>query len=207
MTQYLLPHESPVVTVRQHPAVVLGSAAVALVGLVAAAILGVVWHGNPGLEVAVWAAWALLAGRLIFKALGWATSYFMVTSQRVMMVTGLVTRFVQMIPLSRLNDISVRRSPGGLRLGYGELFVRQGGPKAVLQKFQYMPYPEQLCLEIRGLIGSSEQIPCPVCHGEGEASGDEQPAEENCSECDGWGWVPAVGEPGGGNTSEPAGNA
>jgi membrane protein YdbS with pleckstrin-like domain len=196
MNRYLLPNEDQVITVRQHPAVLLGSAAVALAGLVAAAILGVVFLGSPGIEVTVWAAWALLACRVIYKALGWAVSYFMVTSQRLMMATGLVTRFVQMIPLSRLNEISVRRSPRALRLGYGELFVRQGGPKAVLQRFQYMPYPEQLCHEIRGLIAPSEQTPCPVCHGEGEASGDEQPAEENCSGCDGYGWVRATGEQG-----------
>ena len=155
VNRYLLPTERLHITARQHPAVLLGPILTAVVGLAAAAILTqVVRPGNQALAAAVWLAWGVLLLRVIQKSVGWSADYFVVTSQRILMITGIVDRRVAIIPFWTVNDFSYRRSLTGRLLGYGEFLVRYGARGQVLQRIQYMPYPEQLYQEIRRVVQS-----------------------------------------------------
>jgi membrane protein YdbS with pleckstrin-like domain len=139
--------------VRQHPAVLLGPVTTAVAGLAAAAYLSqLAAPGRQALDAAVWIAWGLLLLRAVQKVMGWSASYFVVTSERILMVTGVLTRRVGIIPLRLVNDLSLRRSPAGRLLGYGEFAVRYGARDQVLQRIQYLPYPEQLYLDIRRVL-------------------------------------------------------
>ena len=84
--------------------------------------------------------------------MSWSVDYFVVTSRRILMITGLVNRRVAGIPFPLVNDFSLHRSPVGRRLGFGEFRVRYGARDQVLQRIQYMPYPEQLYLEIHQVM-------------------------------------------------------
>ena len=153
VNRYLLPNEQQVITVRRHPAVLIGPSVLALAGLLAAGVLtATVLHGNQALVYAVWIGWLVLFGRMIWKAINWAVDYFVITSQRLMLTTGLLTRKVAMMPMSKVTDMSFRRSFGGRLLGYGELIVESAGQNQALDRVTYIPYPEQLYLLVCGIL-------------------------------------------------------
>lgn len=56
---------------------------------------------------------------------------------------------VEQVPLSMLTDLAFRRSWAGRLLGYGTFIVTT--PRGV-KKIRFLPYPEQLYLEVCGLI-------------------------------------------------------
>jgi uncharacterized membrane protein YdbT with pleckstrin-like domain len=153
VSKYLLPREVQVATVRQHPAVLLAAGSQALAGLLVAGLLSLtVFKHNHLLLAIVWIAWAVLLLRLIWKAINWAVDYFVITSQRLMLTTGLLTRKVAMMPMSKVTDMSFRRSFGGRLLGYGELIVESAGQNQALDRVPYIPYPEQLYLLVCGIL-------------------------------------------------------
>lgn len=153
VSKYLLPREVQVATVRQHPAVLLPAGGQTLAGLIVAAVLSVTLLRHNSLLVAiVWIAWAVLLLRLIWKAVNWAVDYFVITTERLLLTTGLLTRKVAMMPLSKVTDMSFRRSFAGRLLGYGEIIVESAGQNQALDRVEYIPYPEQLYLLVCGML-------------------------------------------------------
>jgi uncharacterized membrane protein YdbT with pleckstrin-like domain len=75
-----------------------------------------------------------------------------VTSQRLLLATGILTRNINMMPLSKVTDMSFKRSAMGRLLGYGEFVVESAGQDQALRNVDHLPYPEQLYLEVCGLI-------------------------------------------------------
>jgi len=143
VSKYLLPREVQVATVRQHPAVLLPTGSQTLAGLIVAAVLSVtILRHNSLLVAIVWIAWAVLLLRLIWKAVNWAVDYFVITTERLLLTTGLLTRKVAMMPLSKVTDMSFRRSFAGRLLGYGEIIVESAGQNQALDRVEYIPYPE-----------------------------------------------------------------
>ena len=151
INKYLLPREVVVATVRQHPAVLIPASALTLGGLLLAGILSAtVLHGIPA-EV-LWVAWLVLLLRLVWKVMSWSVDYFVVTSERLLHVTGFLTRNVNMMPLPKVVDMSFKRSFAGRLLGYGGLIVESAGQDHVLRNVEFLPYPEQLYLLICGML-------------------------------------------------------
>ncbi len=153
VNKYLLPHERQVITVRQHPAVLIRPIAETLIGLALAGWLSnSIAHGNNAVILAIWLLWAVLLIRLAIKIFDWSVYYFVVTSQRMLLATGIVTRKVNMMPLGKVTDMSFQRSTLGRILGYGEFILESAGQDQALRVVDHLPYPEQLYLEVCGLI-------------------------------------------------------
>ena len=153
VNRYLLPHERQVITVHQHPAVLIRPIFEVLVGLAIAGWLTTVFAKNNGIAILViWVLWGILFLRLAVKVFEWGETYFVVTSQRFILATGLLTRKVNMMPLSKVTDMSFQRSTMGRILGYGEFILESAGQDQALNKIDHLPYPEQLYLEVCGLI-------------------------------------------------------
>jgi membrane protein YdbS with pleckstrin-like domain len=151
INKYLLPREVQVATVRQHPAVLIAPSAAALGGLLVAGFLSVTFaHGILGLVI--WLAWLVLLLRLIWKVVNWSVDYFVVTSERLLLTTGFLTRRVNMMPLTKVTDMSFRRTFPGRLLGYGEFIVESAGQDQALRNVEFIPYPEQLYLLICGML-------------------------------------------------------
>jgi len=151
--KYLLPREVRVATVRRHPAVLLTPSALAVGGLLAAAVLSVtILRGHTILTGIVWAGWAVLMLQLIWKAVNWAVDYFVITSERILLTSGIFTRSVAMMPLSKVTDMSFHRSFAGRMLGFGEFVVESAGQDQALRRIDHIPYPEQLYLVVCGRI-------------------------------------------------------
>lgn len=153
VNKYLLPHERQVITVRQHPAVLIRRIVEALIGLAVAGFLSdTVAHGNNAVILVIWLLWAVLLVRLIMKVFEWSVNYFVVTSQRMLLASGIITRKVNMMPLAKVTDMSFQRTTLGRVLGYGQFILESAGQDQALRIVDYLPYPEQLYLEVCGLI-------------------------------------------------------
>jgi len=151
--KHLLPHERQVITVRFHPAVLVRPIVEVLGGLaVAALVTATIARGNKVVLLIIWLAWLILVGRLLINVFLWLESYFVVTTQRILLATGIFTRTVNMMPLTKVTDMSFRRSALGRILGYGEFVVESAGLDQALRTIDHLPYPEQLYLEVCGLI-------------------------------------------------------
>ena len=153
VNKYLLPHEHQVITVRKHPAVLLRPIGVTLLGLVIAAVISTtVARHNADVVGFVWIVWAFLLVWLAYRVWVWSQDYFIVTSRRMLLATGVLTRKVAMMPLVKVTDMSFQRSSLGRLLGYGEFILESAGQDQALRVVDHLPYPEQLYLEVCGLI-------------------------------------------------------
>jgi uncharacterized membrane protein YdbT with pleckstrin-like domain len=151
--RHLLPREDKVIAVRFHPAVLIGPAALVLGGLAIAGLLTTsVAHGNGTAMLIIWGVWAVLLLRLVVKFLNWYVDYFVITSKRLLSTTGLFTRTINMMPLTKVTDMRFERTATGRVLGYGKFIVESAGQEQALQTVNFLPYPEQLYLEVCGLI-------------------------------------------------------
>ena len=151
--KYLLPREVRVATVRRHPAVLLVPSAQAVGGLLAAAVLtATILRGHALFEAIVWVGWGVLMARLVWDAVNWAVDYFVITSDRILLTSGVFTRSVAMMPLSKVTDMSFHRTFAGRMLGYGEFVVESAGQDQALRRIDHIPYPEQLYLVVCGRI-------------------------------------------------------
>jgi uncharacterized membrane protein YdbT with pleckstrin-like domain len=153
VNRYLLPHERQVITVHQHPALLIRPIFEVLIGLAIAGWLSnSVANGNGTAILVIWVLWGLVVLRLVIKVWAWVETYFVVTSQRFLLASGIVTRKVNMMPLAKVTDMSFERSAMGRLLGYGEFILESAGQDQALTNVGYLPYPEQLYLEVCGLI-------------------------------------------------------
>src|SRR5215472_4525951 len=151
INKYLLPREVQVATVRQHPAVLIPSSAQALIGLLVAGLLtATVVTGT--FAIVIWVLWGVLLLRLVWKVCNWLVDYFVVTTERLMLTTGFLTRRVAMMPLTKVTDMSFKRTFPGRLLGYGEFIVESAGQDQALRNVEYIPYPEQLYLLVCGML-------------------------------------------------------
>ena len=158
VNRYLLPHERQVITVHQHPAVLIRPIFFLLAGLALAGWLSLeVAHGNGDVIIGIWALFGVLLLWTVGKIVDWYVNYFVVTSQRMLLAQGILVKKVNMMPLTKVTDMSFQRSPLGQLLGYGEFIVESAGQDQALSHVTYLPYPEQLYLEVCALIFKEEE--------------------------------------------------
>lgn len=148
----LLPHERRVITVRFHPAVLIRPVAETLGGLAVAGLLSTLVHLGGTVLLVIWLAWLILLIRLLFRIYQWLEDYFVVTSARLLLATGVFKKSVNMMPLSKVTDMRFERSATGRLLGYGTFIVESAGQDQALRNINHLPYPEQLYIEVCGLI-------------------------------------------------------
>jgi hypothetical protein len=148
--KHLLPHEEHVVTIRRHPVVLAPWAAAAAGGLLIAISLAAMPRASQPEQTAAWLLTGFLLIEFLLAAARWQAWYLVVTTQRMLICSGVSSEKAAMWPLTALTGMTYERSSGQLLSGligdYGRLII-QG--RTFLD---YLPYPEQLYLEICGLI-------------------------------------------------------
>ncbi|MDN5748827.1 MAG: PH domain-containing protein [Pseudonocardia sp.] len=150
--EYLLPTERRVIRVRQHWAVMIKH-------LVQTALfLLVVMLGEAYLPDSVVidnvAFYLGLVAVLRFTVLTilWWIERIVITDKRVMLAEGIITHNVGMMPLSKVTDLTFRRSLGGRIFGYGTLIVESAGQIQALNQISYMPRPEEIYEALSELV-------------------------------------------------------
>lgn len=91
--------------------------------------------------LAVWAVW------LFFKFLEWTRTYFVVTSDRVIWRTGLLSRHGVEIPLERINNINFHQGIWERIIGAGTLDVQSAGEEGT-SHFTDVRHPDGVQQEI-----------------------------------------------------------
>jgi uncharacterized membrane protein YdbT with pleckstrin-like domain len=148
VNKYLLPHETQRIAVRRHPAVLMMPVGLVLAGLIIAGIVS-----NTVTSVTwIWWGWLILLAWFVWRVAEWSVDYFVITNQRMLLATGLITRKVAMMPLAKVTDMSFRRTIAGRMLGYGDFVLESAGQDQALDVVDYLPYPEQLYLEVCEMI-------------------------------------------------------
>jgi hypothetical protein len=149
--RFLLPHERPLITVRFHPAAVVVPLVAAFGGLIAAAVLSFQGLSPRALEMA-WSIWAVVFLYGMLRTLGWFTSFFVVTSERIILIKGFFRSDIAMLPLSAAAWLRFRRSVAGKLLGYGQFILYDAGGGRGQLRVNLLPYPEQLYIEVLALL-------------------------------------------------------
>jgi Bacterial PH domain len=152
VNRYLLPQERQVITVHLNIASLLGPSSVVIAGLAAAVVLGSMPKFSSHAHLIIWLIWVLLLLHLIWRALNWSVSYYVVTPYRMLLIKGVLARDVAMVPLAMVTRLRLRRTATGRILGYGHFILPIGGQDQAMRNIKFLPYPEQLYLEVCGLI-------------------------------------------------------
>jgi hypothetical protein len=109
VNRYLLPNEHQVIVVRSHPASMIAPG-LALPGVLAAAARLARRSERPDV---VWYASGLVAADCVRRLAAWPVSYFIVTSKRLLIVRGVLTRTVTSIPLDKVESLEFHRTIPG----------------------------------------------------------------------------------------------
>ena len=161
LDRYLLDGERLVTAVHQHWGKVAEPVGSAAAGLVVA-----LWADikiDPSIAVVstiLWWVWFALVLRMAYLVAEWRHDWFVATDKRLLLFYGFITRKVSMMPLAKVTDIALNRSVLGRVFGYGEFVMESAGQKQALRNVGFMPYPEQLYLEVSSVIfGTVEESP------------------------------------------------
>ncbi len=118
--------------------------------LVGAIVLGIVvaWQldSGSGKDIATYVVIALLvvtALWLIGRYLKWATTNFVITSQRLIFRQGVIAKSGIEIPLERVNNVNFNQSIFERMLGAGDLLIESGGEDGQ-QRFTDIRHPDQV---------------------------------------------------------------
>jgi hypothetical protein len=150
--RYLLPYERSVIAVRMHPATLTWPLILAGGGLLAARKL----TGRSTRPDVVWGAHLLLPLYLLYRVAAWPVTYLAVTSGRMVLIRGPLSSTAAAVSLDKVTGLTLQRTVLGRLLGYGTLIADCSGRRQAFRKVRYVPYPEQLYLEISGLIWREE---------------------------------------------------
>ncbi len=136
----LISNEKLILDLRPHP-VALALPTLATVG----GLVATFWlSAKTGLDSLWWLLFAV--GFVIYplrKLIGWLTSNFAVTTDRVIHRQGLIAKRSMEIPLEAINDVELRQSIVGRAIGAGTLAIRSAST-AGRQEFRAIPDPEDV---------------------------------------------------------------
>jgi uncharacterized membrane protein YdbT with pleckstrin-like domain len=152
--------EEPVAILHPHWKTLVGP--IALTFLVVAALLvgevlipGGKWAAAARLALAV-VAIALLMWWLMYPVLVWRTTVYELTTRRMRLRDGILTRNGRDIPLSRVTDVSFRKGVLDRILGSGTLVVESAGEHGELF-LTAIPHVERISATLFQLVENERQ--------------------------------------------------
>jgi hypothetical protein len=169
---YLTPGERVIDTTRRHLVAVdsafagwLVTTALGLTALYTAAYRPHVYLGQAGLGL-------LLAGTafLAVRIWQWWRSYYVFTTQRVLLVEGIVTRHVHGLPLRSVIDTTYHQSVGGRVRGYGTLELNLSGQPG-MRRLTILPQPAAAYQLVLSLINGEHALMRGASTGTGGGGG------------------------------------
>jgi len=142
--QYLAEGENLALAVRRHWTMFMRSGAQSL-GVLAAVFVLDSLTSDPGGAGALDPLWRLASTIAVlffaYQVLSWWLTSLVVTDHRVYEVSGLLSRNVASMPLSKMTDITYHRSLVGRIFGYGELILESAGQEQALSHITHLPEP------------------------------------------------------------------
>ncbi|MEV6923475.1 PH domain-containing protein [Dactylosporangium sp. NPDC051485] len=105
-------------------------------------------HNQTQLRTAVLVIWAVVILWCAWRVADWWYDRFILTNKRVMVVSGIFTRNVAMMPLARVTDMKYVQSLTGRTFGYGHFELESAGQDQALRNIRNLPNPNELYLRI-----------------------------------------------------------
>jgi hypothetical protein len=164
LRRYLLPNERLVAEVRWHPVWLARRALVPLVVGVIAGWLSTVLRADSVLLDVAGIVVLVTLGWFAWQVTEWWNERLVITDRRLMLVTGLLTRRIAVMPLRKVTDMTYERPLLGrlfARYGWGTFVMESAGQEQALHRIRFLPQPDELYVRIsqeifgdRGLYGS-----------------------------------------------------
>ena len=147
------------VSVHQHPAVLIRPVFEILIGLaIAGWVSSSIKHGNNMVILVIWILWAFLLLRLLWKVFEWSENYFVITSQRLPLSEGFLTHKVKMMPLAKVTDIELPAVRDGPTARLWRIHRRISGPESGAAQRRSPPLPPSSCTSrSAGLISKENE--------------------------------------------------
>lgn len=143
LERYVLSGERVVIAMRRHWGMLLEPVVTTVAG--ALVIAWLVVQAGPAVGDGVlllWWLWLILAGRLAWKVLEWRNEWFVATDKRLLLLYGLITHKVAMMPLTKVTDMNYGRSIIGRVMGYGQFLLESAGQDQALRKIDWVTRPD-----------------------------------------------------------------
>ncbi len=150
--KYLLPTERVEVEIHRHWAVLAGDTVQTILLLVVGVLLARVLNAVGFAEMVAVYFCVFVVARWIWKLVDWNHETLIVTDKRLLLLTGIFSRNVAIMPLVKVTDLTFYRSSTGLLLGYGKFIVESAGQDQALSTIDFVPRPEQLYIQISELL-------------------------------------------------------
>ena len=124
-----------------------------LIGVAATFVLGYLSGFLAGQDVGALTTiavllWFAVMGWVAWKVADWWYDRFILTNKRVMVVNGIITRRVAMMPLLRVTDMKYEQSALGRMLSYGTFVLESAGQDQALREVKHLPNPNELYLRV-----------------------------------------------------------
>jgi len=179
MTPHLLAGESVVAVERQHVAVLVPAAAVAIVCLGVPLVLiqliptRVLGHDVNTIKAIADAVVAVVvAGWLLIRVLRWRCETYTLTTHRIVLSRGVVSRVTESIALDRIQDTVVRRPLAERLIRAGSVEIQSAGRDGT-EVLRLVPRPDRFYTEILQAIEDYRRLAA----GAPVAEKDEEPSE------------------------------
>lgn len=153
--RYLAVDERIVCQVRRHPAVLFRPFMEAFGAIVVAAFLGTLLTPSDGSDVIdtiLGAVAIFFMARFAWRGWEWNVAHIVVTDRRIFEVSGLISRRVASMPLTKVTDMTYHRSLLGRLLGFGDLRVESPGQKQAVEKIAFLPKPDDFYRTVTSLV-------------------------------------------------------
>lgn len=144
LDRYVLNGERVVIATRHHWGMLLEPAATTVAGAVV--ISWLVVQAGPAVGdgvLVLWWLWLILAARLVWKVFEWRNEWFVATDKRLLLLYGLITHKVAMMPLTKVTDMNYGRSLVGRVLGYGQFLLESAGQDQALRQIDWVARPDR----------------------------------------------------------------
>jgi len=124
----------------------------------------------------VWVLWGVVLLRQAWNLITWWRRYFVLTENRLMLITNLLVVDVGMMPLAKVTDMRFHQTTFGRVFAYGEFIVESAGQDQALSHVQPVPYPSEMYQEILALIFPPKPGAPPLRPGPSGRSGRSGPS-------------------------------
>ncbi len=150
VSRYLFPTERYRGEWKRHwihitPSILIGIAATFALGFLSGYLAK---QHQEGLTAVIVLVWLGVMAWVIWRIADWYLDRFILTNKRVMVVNGLITLRVAMMPLLRVTDMKYEQSPLGRVLNYGTFVLESAGQEQALREIKHLPNPNELYLRV-----------------------------------------------------------
>jgi membrane protein YdbS with pleckstrin-like domain len=88
----------------------------------------------------------------LWEVLDWYVERFVVTNRRVLLITGVLTRRVAIMPLIKVTDLTYEQTLTGRTLNYGTFVFESAGQEQGLNRIEFLPDPNRHYHEVSQLL-------------------------------------------------------